>query len=119
MPWCLIFLLSRPATAEDPQTERIAAASEAYTLATAALTVGVGDAEAVYRWSWRWMVSVTAADPAGTAAALAAHRARMTDLHGTLSGQVAQGLAPSAALAAARYYLAEAEVLVGRGLPVE
>ena len=86
------------------QQARTVAATRAFALHAARYKAGQGTLDAVYRWSLRWRLS----GPGRKADA--AHLVRMKKLATGVKVKHSAGMASAADAAAARYYIAEAEL---------
>lgn len=91
------------------QQARSTAAARAFALQSAQYKSGQGTLDSVYRWSLRWRLS----GPGRKADA--AHLGRMKTLASEVKAKHGAGMASAADAAAARYYVAEAEVWAAGG----
>jgi hypothetical protein len=72
------------------------------------------DHEEVYAWSKRWMIAVRDLNPGDAAKAARAHFDRMSELENSAKLLEKENLVPKAEVEAARYYRAEAELMLSR-----
>ncbi len=105
----LLLLAAGTASAQDdPRAVCEDAARDAYQAANAELDAGMGDVEAVYRWSKRWLQALSEKDPAAKRPALEAHQTRMQALQTKATTLVQTGMLKGSAARACDYYAAEA-----------
>jgi hypothetical protein len=91
------------------QRARSTAAARAYAMYSMQFKGGQGTLDAVYRWSLRWRLSETGRK------ADAAHLKRMKTLAAGVKAKHSAGMVSAADAAAARYYVAEAELWAASG----
>ncbi|HEV3341594.1 MAG TPA: hypothetical protein VG125_14605 [Pirellulales bacterium] len=70
--------------------------------------------EDVYTWSKRWMTAAQDLNPGEAAKAVRAHFDRMSELENSAKLLEKSNLVPKAEVEAARYYRAEAELMLSR-----